>query len=78
MNNEPSSRDWFYEDLSDEAAFAIHLFLEQFTYNFEGVYYEQIRRYLKNNSAKNSLVTELSTNNSDNQCDEEQESNNPF
>jgi len=34
MNNKPSSRDWFCEDLSDEAAFAIHLFLEQFTYNF--------------------------------------------
>ncbi len=78
MNNEPSSRDWFDEELSDEAAYAIHLFLERFTYNFEGVYYGQIRRHLKDNRAKNALVTELSTNNNDHQCDREQESNNPF
>ncbi len=78
MNNEPSSRDWFDEELSDEAAYAIHLFLERFTYNFEGVYYGQIRRHLKDNRAKNALVTELSTNNNDDQCDQEQESNNPF
>lgn len=79
MNNEPSSRDWFDEDLSDEAAFAIHLFLERFTYNFEGVYYGQIRRYLKDNSSVNHLPTDQSTNNNnDDQFDEEQESNNPF
>jgi len=38
--------DWFPETLSDEAAFALHGFLEQFTWRFEQAYYGQIRRYL--------------------------------
>lgn len=38
---------WFSEPLSDEAAFAIHLFLQQFTYQFESVYYSQIKRHLE-------------------------------
>jgi hypothetical protein len=36
---------WFPESLSDEAAVAVYLFLEQFTQQFEGHYYAQIRRY---------------------------------
>jgi hypothetical protein len=36
---------WFSEPLSDEAAVAVYLFLEQFTHQFEEHYYGQIRRY---------------------------------
>ena len=38
-------KDWFPDDLSDETAYALHGFLEQFTYRFEQAYYAQIRRY---------------------------------
>lgn len=38
---------WFSETLSDEAAHALHGFLEQFTYRFEQAYYGQIRRYIQ-------------------------------
>jgi len=37
--------EWFPEALSDEAAAAIYLFLEQFTLRFEQAYYGQIRRH---------------------------------
>lgn len=40
-------QDWFPEPLSDEAAYAVHAFLEQFTLQFEATYYGQIRRYLE-------------------------------
>ena len=36
---------WFPDSLSDEAAVAVYLFLEQFTHQFEDHYYAQIRRY---------------------------------
>ena len=38
---------WFPEPLSDEAAFGIHLFLQQFTYQFEAAYFSQIKRHLE-------------------------------
>jgi len=39
--------DWFPENLSDEAAFALHGFLQEFTWRFEQAYYAQIRRYIE-------------------------------
>lgn len=45
MNETELIARWFSQDLSDEAAAAIHLFLEQFTLDFEEHYYSQIRRY---------------------------------
>lgn len=44
-DQEYSIASWFPDSLSDEAAVAMHRFLEQFTYQFEGHYYGQIRRY---------------------------------
>ena len=43
--SEMAVRSWFPEPMSDEAAFAIHQFLAQFSYQFEGAYYTQITRY---------------------------------
>lgn len=43
-------QEWFPEPLSDEAAYAVHVFLEQFTLQFEATYYGQIRRYLERES----------------------------
>lgn len=47
MNDNSSIREWFPEPMSDEAAFAVYLFLEQFTLQFESAYYAQIRRYIE-------------------------------
>ncbi len=47
MNDNASISEWFPEPMSDEAAFAVHLFLEQFTCQFESAYYAQIRRYIE-------------------------------
>ncbi len=44
--NYPNLTGWFPEPLSDEAVYSIHLFLQQFTYQFEGTYYSQIKRHL--------------------------------
>jgi len=44
-DHEYSMASWFPESLSDEAAVAMYLFLEQFTWQFEDHYYAQIRRY---------------------------------
>lgn len=45
--NNAAVTSWFSAPLSDEAAFAIHLFLQQFSYQFEGAYYSQIKRHLE-------------------------------
>jgi len=44
--NCPDLTGWFPEPLPDETVYFIHLFLQQFTYQFEGIYYRQIKRYL--------------------------------
>jgi len=46
MNDNLSIIEWFPDPMSDEAAFAVYLFLEQFTLQFESAYYAQIRRYI--------------------------------
>ena len=38
---------WFPEELSDEAAHAIQLLLQQFTWQFEQTYYSHIRRHIE-------------------------------
>jgi len=62
MNKRQVIEGWFYEQLSDEAAFAIHLFLEQFTLHFEETYYGQIRRHLEAITPDHSLPDGLSQN----------------
>ena len=47
MNDNSSIRQWFPDPICDEAVFAMHLFLEQFTLQFEMEYYTQIRRYIE-------------------------------
>ena len=60
MNKRQVIEGWFCEQLSDEAAFAIHLFLEQFTLGFEETYYGQIRRHLDAITPDHSLPDGLS------------------
>ena len=47
MTEHASISTWFPEPMSDEAAFAVHLFLEQFACQFESAYYAQIRRHIE-------------------------------
>jgi len=47
MTHQYDTRDWFQQPLSDEAAYAIYLFLQEFTMAFEGQYYEQITRHIE-------------------------------
>jgi len=47
MNNNMRIENWFPDELSDEAACAIHLFLEEFSVQFRERYYLQIRRHIE-------------------------------
>jgi hypothetical protein len=47
MNEPQDIKDWFPEELTDETAYSIHLFLEQFTLQFEDRYYTQIRQHIE-------------------------------
>lgn len=46
MNDSAPIIEWFPDPMSDNTAFAVYLFLEQFTLQFESAYYGQIRRYI--------------------------------
>jgi hypothetical protein len=45
--NYPNLAGWFEAPLSDEAVHSIHLFLQQFTYQFKNTYYCQISRHVE-------------------------------
>lgn len=47
MTDQHDIMDWFPQPLSDEAAHAIYLFLQEFTMAFEGQYLAQIHRYIE-------------------------------
>lgn len=49
--NDLNLTGWFPEPLSDEAAYSIHLFLQQFTCQFENTHYSQISRYVEEQRA---------------------------
>ena len=56
--HESNIRAWFPEPLSDETICAIHLFLQQFTQQFEADYGIEINRYLdKLGTAENEHST---------------------
>ncbi len=57
MTDQYDIMDWFPEPLSDEAAHAIYLFLQEFTMAFEGHYFAQIIRYI--DDAKHEHESEL-------------------
>lgn len=47
MNNKMEISAWFADELSDEAACAIHLFLSEFTEQFAERYHHQIRQHIE-------------------------------
>jgi len=47
MNNKMDIAAWFPDELSDEAACAIHLLLDEFTGQFTERYHHQIRRHIE-------------------------------
>lgn len=47
MNPRNLINNWFSEDLTDEAAYAIHLFLTEFSQHFEEQYYGHLRRHIQ-------------------------------
>lgn len=57
MTDQYDIMDWFPQPLSDEAAHAIYLFLQEFTMAFEGQYFAQISRYIED--AKKNHEPEL-------------------
>ncbi len=59
MTDQHDIMDWFPQPLSDEAAYAIYLFLEEFTMAFEGQYLAQIRRYIEDAKQDHELELRL-------------------
>ena len=59
MTDQHEFMDWFPQPLSDEAAHAIYLFLQEFTMAFEGQYLAQIHRYIEDEKQDYKLKRRL-------------------
>mgnify|MGYP006899667183 CR=1 FL=1 len=69
MAHPPDLRDWFPDPMSDEAAYAVYLFLEQFTQAFEECYAGHLRRYIED--ARQAQISQQLQQQPDTGCQED-------
>ena len=70
MNDEHDISIWFPDPLTDEAAFAIQLFLESFKLAFDEQYYAQIRRHIETVQQDYQMERRLDVKTDDDQQDD--------
>ena len=65
MSERDPIRYWFSEELSDEAAYGIYLFLAEFSTHFERAYGGEIRRHIESISPDRPTPEEAAINTGD-------------